>query len=91
MYLVTPQPQGDAAKNTLEAIYQAIGSKAADALQAATRNAARACGVEGFTGIIKENMRADIVAFDGDLEKDFQQTLYKVKFVMKDGEIYINK
>lgn len=91
MYLVTPKPQGDAAKNTLEAIYHAIGSKAADALQAATRNAARACGVDGFTGIIKENMRADIVAFDGDLEKDFQQTLYKVKFVMKDGEVYVNK
>jgi len=36
-------------------------------------------------------MAADIVAFDGDIEKDFISSLYKVKFVMKDGEIYVNK
>ena len=87
MYLFNKIPQGDAAKNTLDTYYEAC-KKPEEVLKTATLNAAIACGVQDFTGIIKENMTADIVAFEGDLEKDFIKSLYNVKFVMKDGMIY---
>jgi imidazolonepropionase-like amidohydrolase len=90
MYIYTPKPQGDVAKNSMEAYYVGCG-KANEVLKTATKNAAIACGIDKFAGVIRENMTADIVAFDGDLEKDFIPTLYKVKFVMKDGDIYVNK
>ena len=90
MYIYTPKSQGDAAKNSMEAYYMGCG-KANEVLKTATKNAAIACGVDKLTGVIKENMAADIMAFDGDMEKDFVSSLYKVKFVMKDGEIYVNK
>src|SRR6185503_17361649 len=90
MYIYTPKPQGDVAKNSMEAYYVGCG-KANEVLKTATKNAAIACGVDKFTGLIKENMAADIVAFDGNIEKDFISSLYKIKFVMKDGEIYVNK
>lgn len=88
MYLFNKIPQGQAAKNTLDTYFEACNNPA-DVLKTATKNAAIACGVDGFTGVIKENMAADIVAFEGDLEKDFKKTLYKVKFVMKEGQIYV--
>jgi imidazolonepropionase-like amidohydrolase len=90
MYIHTKKPQGVEAKSSMEAYYVGCG-KANEVLKTATKNAAIACGVDRFTGVIKEGMTADIVAFDGDMEKDFINTLYKVKFVMKDGEIYLNK
>lgn len=87
MYLFNKIPQGEAAKNTLDTYFEACNNPA-DVLKTATLNAAIACGVDSFTGVIKENMAADIVAFEGDLEKDFIKSIYKVKFVMKDGVIY---
>jgi imidazolonepropionase-like amidohydrolase len=36
-------------------------------------------------GIIKQGFAADIIALDGDLEKDFEATLDRVSFVMKGG------
>lgn len=89
MYIYTPKPQGVVAKNSMEAYYAGCG-KANEVLRTATWNAAIACGVNRFTGVIKEKMTADIVAFEGDIEKDFISSLYKVKFVMKDGEIFVN-
>jgi imidazolonepropionase-like amidohydrolase len=86
MYIFTPKPQGVVAKNSMEAYYVGCG-KANEVLKTATKNAAIACGVSDRVGAIKENMRADIVAFDGDLEKNFVTSIYKVKFVMKNGEI----
>lgn len=90
MYIYTPKPQGEVAKNSMEAYYVGCG-KANEVLKTATKNAAIACGVDRFTGEIKENMNADIVVFDGDLETDFVSSLYKVKLVMKDGVIYFSK
>lgn len=90
MYIEVKRTQGDAAKNSMEAYYTGNG-KANDILKTATKNAAIACGVDGFTGVIKEKMTADIVAFDGDIEKDFKNVLYKMKLVMKEGEIYLQK
>ena len=90
MYLFTKRPQGEAAKNSIESYYVASG-KANEVLKTATINAAKACGVGQITGILKENMMADLVIFDGDIEKDFVKTLFKVKLVMKEGEIVFRK
>lgn len=87
MYLFNKIPQGEAAKNTLDTYFEACNNPA-EVLKTATLNAAIACGVESFTGVIRENMTADIVAFEGDLEKDFIKSIYNVKFVMKDGQVY---
>jgi imidazolonepropionase-like amidohydrolase len=89
MYIYTPKPQGIVAKNSMEAYYVGCG-KANEVLKTATMNAATACGVDKITGVIQEGMAADIVAFDGDIEKSFISSLYKVKFVMKGGEIFLN-
>lgn len=90
MYLFNKIPQGEAAKNTLDTYFEACKNPA-DVLRTATKNAAIACGISEFTGVVKEKMMADIVVFEGDLEKDFIQSLYKVKLVMKEGRIYLNK
>ena len=88
MYAFTSKPQGVAAKNSIESYYEGCG-KAGDVLRSATLHAAKACGIDGITGVIREKMMADIVAFDGDLENDFVRTLYKVKMVMKGGKVYL--
>ena len=88
MYLYTKQPQGDAAKSSIESYFNAC-KKTGDVLKTATKNAAIACGVDGYTGVIREKMTADIVAFEGDMEKDFIKSLRQVKFVMKEGQIYL--
>ncbi|MEP7374089.1 MAG: amidohydrolase family protein [Chitinophagaceae bacterium] len=88
MYAYTTKPQAVAAKNSIESYYEGC-KKATDVLRTATINAAKACGIDKITGSIKENMMADIVAFEGDMEADFVKSLYKVKFVMKEGEIYL--
>lgn len=88
MYIYTKGSQGDAAKSSIESYYEGC-KKANDVLKTATKNAAIACGVDSFTGVIKEKMTADIVAFEGDIEKDFIKTIRAVKFVMKDGVIYL--
>ncbi len=90
MYIQVNRSQGDAAKNSIAAYYAGSG-KANDVLKTATKNAAIACGVDRFTGVIKEKMLADIVAFDGDIERDFTKVLYKIKLVMKEGEIHLLK
>ncbi|MEI9944693.1 MAG: amidohydrolase family protein [Chitinophagaceae bacterium] len=89
MYIYTLRPEGTVAKNSMEAYYVGCG-KSNEVLKTATKNAAIACGVDKFTGVIKEGMIADIVAFDGDMEKTFISSLYKLKFIMKDGEIFMN-
>lgn len=87
MYIYS-KSQGDAAKSSLSFYFDAW-NKPTDILKTATKNAAIACGIDWFTGSIKEKMSADIVAFDGDMEKDFKKSLQQVKFVMKEGQIYV--
>jgi len=90
LYLYTPKPLGVESKNTL-ASYVEAGLPVADALQMATYNGARVIGKQNVLGVIKPEAFADIVAFDGDLEKDFKNLIYdNVQFVMKDGVIYKN-
>lgn len=88
LYLYTPRTIGLEAKNTLVS-YAEAGLPVSDVLQIGTYNGALAVGKQTMFGVLKEGALADIVAFDGDLEKDFANVLYhKIYFVMKDGVIY---
>jgi len=59
-------------------------------LQAATLNASRLLGLEGKIGVIKPKASADIIAVDGDPAGDIH-ALERVRFVMKQGTVYLNK
>jgi imidazolonepropionase-like amidohydrolase len=56
-------------------------------LQALTTNAAKLLGIENERGIIKQGMMADIIATPENPLENIQ-TLKKVKFVMKEGQVY---
>ena len=85
-YIDMGVPQGQAAKHNLFA-YLYTGMTAVQVLQAATINDAKLLGMEGRIGVIKQGAFADIIAIDGDPEKDFK-AIEKVTFVMKEGKIY---
>jgi len=77
-------PHGD---NAREFIYMVeAGIPAAQALQAATVNAAELLGVDD-QGVVEPGKRADIIAMPGDPLADIGNVM-KVDFVMKDGVIY---
>ena len=88
-YLNFEEPQGVAAKQLLLS-YRAAGMTAAQVLQAATINDARLLGMAGRIGVIKPGALADLIAVDGDPEKDFT-AINRVKFVMKDGTVHLGK
>jgi imidazolonepropionase-like amidohydrolase len=88
MYIDLGVPQGEAARRVLFA-YKEAGMDPAQILQSATINAARLLG-EKRIGVIKAGAFADLVAVDGDPVKDFA-CLEKVKFVMKNGTIYVGR
>lgn len=88
MYLYGPRPVGVEAKNALASYYVA-GLSVADVLQMGTYNGALAIGKQNQLGVLKAGALADIVAFDGDLEKDFEKLIYdKINFIMKAGVIH---
>lgn len=86
-YLDLKMPQGEAAKRVLWAYHEA-GMETNQILQSATINAARLIG-EKRLGVIKAGAFADIIAVAGDPVSDFA-ALGKMRFVMKDGVIYLN-
>ena len=86
MYIDLKMPQGEAARRVLFAYHEA-GMEPAQILQSATVNAARLIG-EKRLGVIKAGSFADIIALDGDPIKDFK-AIERVKFVMKDGTVYV--
>lgn len=59
-------------------------------LQAAAINDARLLGMENRLGVIRRNAAADIIAVDGDPVADFS-AMERVKFVMKDGTVYVGR
>ncbi|WP_176885043.1 amidohydrolase family protein [Dyadobacter soli] len=83
-------PRGETAKHTVSGYFDA-GLSAADVLKTATYNAAIALGMENQIGVIKENAMADISVFEGDIQKDFKQSLFDVKMVMKNGVLEYQK
>jgi imidazolonepropionase-like amidohydrolase len=67
--------------------YFEAGLPVNEILKTATWNAAVALRKKGELGVIKENALADLVVFEGDLERDFKHGITKVKLVIKDGAI----
>jgi len=87
MYLEAGMPQGQAAKRVLRA-YVEGGMSPAQALQAATLHAARLLGLENQVGAIRPGALADLVAFEGDPTASID-VLERVRFVMKNGTVYV--
>ena len=86
-YLDMGVPQGSAAIRNLFA-YRAAGMTPAQVLQAATISDARLLGMEGQLGVIKAGALADIIAVEGDPERDFS-AIERIRFVMKGGTIFV--
>mgnify|MGYP003646234895 FL=1 len=89
-YLDFKMPQGEAAKNILIA-YEEEGMKPLDIIRSSTYLSSKFMGKEDELGIIKEGAFADIIAVKGDIENEFSSTIFNVIFVMKNGEIYVEK
>ena len=87
-YLDLHMPQGAAAKHNLYA-YAESGMPPAQVLQAATANAAKLLGREGQLGVIKKGASADFLAVADDPTSDIK-ALERVRFVMKEGTVYVN-
>ena len=86
MYIDMKRPQGEAAKRVLFA-YLESGMKPVQILQSATVNAARLLNNPRI-GVIKTGTLADIIAVEGNPADDFD-SIEKVKFVMKNGKVYL--
>ena len=86
-YIDMGMPQGEAARRVLFA-YRESGMEPVQILQSATINAGRLIGDQRL-GALKAGSFADIVAIEGDPVQDFN-TIEKVKFVMKNGKVYVD-
>jgi len=77
----------------LELLVKHCGFKPMDAIVAATRNGAKACGLDNEIGIIEKGKLADIIVVDADPLKDIKilQDKNKIKMVMKEGKIEANR
>lgn len=89
-YIDFEMPQGEAAKNILRA-YQEEGMLPLQILRSSTYLSARFMNMDDKIGVLKKGAFADIIAVKGDVEKDFSNTMFNIVFVMKNGEIYVNK
>ena len=88
MYINLGIPQGEAAKKVLFA-YKEAGIEPLEILKWATFNAGKLIGDERL-GAVKPKAYADIIAIDGDPSKDLG-SIERVKFVMKNGIIYLGQ
>ena len=59
------------------------------ALQAATVNAAELLGIQDTAGTIEAGKRADIIAMDESPLDDIAEVT-RVRFVMRDGQVYLD-
>jgi len=90
IYLCGTKSPGADAKNAA-ASYLEAGLVLEDVMRISAYNWAVAFWQKNLLGVINEGAFADIVAFDGNLEKDLVKLLYgKVNFVKKNGKIYLN-
>jgi imidazolonepropionase-like amidohydrolase len=82
---VGPFPHGTQARE-MELMVE-YGMKPADVLRADLINGAKLLGWSGEIGELKAGYLADVIAVEGDPITDIT-ALRKVRFVMKDGQIY---
>lgn len=77
----------------LELLVKHCGFEPADAIVAATQNGAKACGLEDRIGTLEKGKLADIIVVDGNPLKDIKvlQDKNKIKIVMKEGKIEVNR
>jgi imidazolonepropionase-like amidohydrolase len=77
----------------LELLVKHCGFKPMDTIVAATQNGAKACGLDNEIGTVEKGKLADIIVVDGDPVKDVRvlQDKNKIKLVMKEGKIEINR
>lgn len=87
-YIDFEMPQGSAAKRVLFA-YQESGVELPQVLQWATFNAGKLVA-DGRIGVIRPKAFADIIAVAGDPTKDLN-AIENVKFVMKNGKVYMKQ
>jgi imidazolonepropionase-like amidohydrolase len=78
-------PHGDNAKQFATMVEW--GAKPIDAIRTATLNAAELLNLQGKVGVVKPGSFADVIATDTDPRTDIQQ-LQRVRFVMKNGQVY---
>ena len=81
-------PHGDNARDIVEYVKRGIPEMFA--IQAATVNAAEMLGLMDSVGTLEVGKRADIIATQGSPLKDISE-LTRVRFVMRDGVVYLNK
>jgi imidazolonepropionase-like amidohydrolase len=67
------------------------GMSPEQALRTATTGAAELLGMENTLGSIRPGAFADIVAVEGDPLADIDAVIQKVRWVMKDGEVVVDK
>ena len=67
------------------------GMTPAQALASATTVAAKMMGMEKSLGMVAPGFYADIAAVEGDPLKDVDVTINKVRWVMKDGAVVVDK
>ncbi|WP_026450338.1 amidohydrolase family protein [Aequorivita capsosiphonis] len=82
--------RGNSSKDMFRAYFE-MRMKPLDILQSATYLSALHFNKENEIGVLKPNAYADIIAVKGSLTNDFLETLSNVVFVMKDGEVYVEK
>jgi imidazolonepropionase-like amidohydrolase len=68
---------------------QSGGQSPRDAIVSATSLAARSMGLEGSIGTVAPGLQADLIAVDGDPERDIT-ALTRIVFVMRTGTVYRN-
>lgn len=88
-YIQTGVPQGEGAKHNLFA-YAEAGMEPLQILRAATWNGAELLGMKNRLGVIKAGAYADIIAVEGNPDSDIH-ALENVRFVMKDGTVYVGR
>ena len=88
-YIDFKLPYAVPSKRTLIGYFES-GMSIPEILKAATINGARQLNWSNMLGVLKEGFRADIIAVPNTIESDIN-AIMDVRFVMKNGKVYVNK